>query len=96
MIWNRLNEFENYNAFEIMKITLKTVLIIVLGTCKTVSRKPCINREDKSMSSKFSYASIVLTRKMKLLEFVMPPYIYQYYFLKILFLNVHLLLRGSP
>ena len=59
--WIKLNVFEMFNKFEIpnefefMKITLKTVLRIFLRTCKTVSRKLCINREDKSKTSQFSY-----------------------------------------
>ena len=34
--WMRLNEFEMLNQFELMKITMKTVLIIVIRTCKTM------------------------------------------------------------
>ena len=37
-----------------MKRTLKTVLSIVLRTCKTLSRKPCMNRESTNkVSNKF-------------------------------------------
>ena len=42
-----------------------------------MSRKPCINREDNSKSSQFSYTVIVIVRTMKLLEVVTLPYIYQ-------------------
>ena len=65
------------NGFETMKRTLKTFLIIVMRTCKTLSRKPCINREDKSKRSQLSYTYIVVTITMKFLEFVIPAYIYQ-------------------
>ena len=60
------------------KRTLRTVLIIVLRTCITVSRKPCINREDNIKISQFSYKAIVVTRTMSLLVFVTPQYIYQF------------------
>ena len=64
------------NEFEMVKILLKTVLAIFLKTCKTVSIKPCINREDKSNSSQFSYTDIFLTKTMKFLEVLTPPSIY--------------------
>ena len=57
---------------------MKTVLIIILRSCETVSRKLCINREYKSESSQFSHTFIVVARTMKFLEVVTPPYIYQY------------------
>ena len=60
----------------IMKRQLKTVLIIFLRTCKTVSRKPYINIEINSRISKFSYKFIVVKRKIKLLAVVTPPDIY--------------------
>ena len=60
-----------------MKITVKTVLWIVLITCKTVSRKPCINREDNIKISQFNYTAIVLIITMKLLSVVTSPSIYQ-------------------
>ena len=75
MIWTRLNEFEMFNEFKMMKITLKTVLIIVLRACKTVSIKPCINREDKSTISPISYVAIFVTSTVKFLVVVTPPYI---------------------
>ena len=59
-----------------MKTTLKTVLVIFLKTCKTMSIKPCINRQDKSYRSQFVYTDIVVTRLMKLPEVVTPSYIY--------------------
>ena len=37
------------------KITLKTGILIVLRTCKTVSRKPCKNREYNSDILQCSY-----------------------------------------
>ena len=40
-----------FNGFSMMKITLKTVIIVALRTCKIVSIKPCINREDKIRTS---------------------------------------------
>ena len=65
-----------FNDFELTKRTLKTFLIIFLRTCKTVSRKICINREDKSKSSQFSYIDIVVTIKMKFLAVVTLPSIH--------------------
>ena len=59
-----------------MKRKLITVLIIFLRTCKTVSIKPCINREDKRKSSKFSYKVIVVTQTMKFLAVVKTHSIY--------------------
>ena len=59
-----------------MKITLKTVIRIVVITCKTVSRKSCINREDNIKRSQFSYIDIVVTRIMKFLSVVIPTSIY--------------------
>ena len=44
--------------FRMTKRAVKTVLENIV---KTVSRKPCINRESKSRSSKFSYTVIVVT-----------------------------------
>ena len=57
---------------------IETVMRIVLRTCKTVSIKPCINREYNSKISYFSYIVIVVSRIMKFLEVVTPPYIDQY------------------
>ena len=76
MSWIKLNEFEIFNQFELMKITLKNVLRIVLRTCKTVSRKPCINIEDKNESPQFSYTYIVEIITWKLLAVVTLPSIY--------------------
>ena len=59
-----------------MKITLKTVIRIVVITCKTVSRKSCINREDNIKRSQLSYIDIGVTRIMKFLSVVIPPSIY--------------------
>ena len=67
-----------FNWFEIMKIKLKTVLMVVLIICKTVSIKPYINREDQSEISQFSYTTIVVTITMQFLTVVTPPSIYQY------------------
>ena len=61
-----------------MKITLKNVLKFCMIKCETVSRKPCINIEDKSKSSQFSYKSIVVTIKIQFLSVVTPPYIYHF------------------
>ena len=58
------------------KRTLKTVLRMVLRTCKTVSIRQCINREAKSKSSQFSYSVAVYERTMKFLVVVTSPYIY--------------------
>ena len=58
-----------------MKRTLKTVLRMVMRTYKTVSIKPCINREDKSTISPISYVAIFVTRTVKFLVVVTPPYI---------------------
>ena len=44
---------------------------------KTVSRQPCVNRESKIRMSQFSYTVIVVPIKMKFLEIVTPPSIYQ-------------------
>ena len=60
-----------------MKIKLKTVLRIVLRTCKTVSINPCISREDNSKITQCSYKSIVVTKTMKFLAIVTPLSIYQ-------------------
>ena len=49
----------------------------VLRKFKTLSVKPCINREDNSKRSQFSYTFIVVEITMKFLAFVNPPYIYQ-------------------
>ena len=49
-----------FNEFEMMKRRLKTVLRIDLITCKTVPRKPCINREDNSKISQVSYTVVVI------------------------------------
>ena len=59
-----------------MKRKLETVLSIFLRTCKTVSRKLFINSQDRSKISQFIYTFIVVTRTMKLLEFVTPPSIF--------------------
>ena len=67
-----------FNGFEMLRRTLKTVLRIFLRTCKTVSIKTFINREDKSKRSKFSYTAIVETRTTNFLEVVTPPSIYHY------------------
>ena len=48
-----------------------------MKTCKTVSIKPCINREDKSKSLTFSYIVTVVVRKIMFLSVLTPPYIYQ-------------------
>ena len=60
-----------------LKIILKTVLIIVLMTFKTVSIKQCINIEDKSKISQFSYTVIVVSLTIKFLAVVTLPYIYK-------------------
>ena len=65
-----------FNDFELMKTTLKTVLRIVLRTCKTVSRRPFINREAKIKISQFSYLVTVVEITMEFLSVVTPPYIY--------------------
>ena len=65
-----------FNKFEMMKITLKTVLRIFLRKFKTVSRKSCINRSYKSKSSQFSYTVIVVARTMKYLSVVTSLSIY--------------------
>ena len=57
-----------FNGFEILKRTLKNVLIIVLRTCETVPRKPCINREYNIKISQSSYTAIFVAITMKLLE----------------------------
>ena len=59
-----------------MKGILKTFLIIVLRTYKTVPRKPCINREDKRKISHFSFSVTDVERTIKLLAVVIPTYIY--------------------
>ena len=41
-----------------------------------MSRKPCINREDKRNIPQFSYTVIVVTRTMKFLAVVTPKSIY--------------------
>ena len=50
-----------------MKVTLKTVLRIFLRTYKTLSRKPCITRENMSNISQLSYTVIVVAIKVNLL-----------------------------
>ena len=72
MIWTQLNEFEMFNEFEMMKITLKTVIRIVVITCKTVSRKSCINREDNINISQFNFTVMVVTKIMKFLSVITP------------------------
>ena len=62
-----------------IKRKLEKILRIFLRTCKTVLRKPCINREDKSECSQFNYTVIVLTRTMKFLSVVTPPSVYQFH-----------------
>ena len=76
MIWTQLNEFEMFNEFEMMKRTLKTFIRIVLRTCKTVPRKPCINREANIKSSQFIYSVTVVERTTEFLAVVTPPSIY--------------------
>ena len=76
LIWTWPNEFENFNEFEMMKITLNCFPRIVPIKCKKLSRKLCINREDKGKISQFSYKSIVITRTTKFLEVLTPSYIY--------------------
>ena len=56
-----------------IKRTLITVPIIVLIKCKTVSRKPCINREDKSERSQFIFTDILVTRTTYFVVVVAPP-----------------------
>ena len=58
------------------EITLKTVLRIFMWICKTVIRKPYINREDKIKIYQFSYTVIVATRTTKFLEVVTLTYFY--------------------
>ena len=65
-----------FNDFEMTKRTLNFFLRIFLRTCKTVSRKPCMNREDKSKITHFSYTFILIKVTTKLPEVVIPPYIY--------------------
>ena len=60
-----------------IKRILKNVLRIVLIILKTVSRKPCINIENKSKSSQFICTVIVVKRTTKFLSVVTPSYIYQ-------------------
>ena len=73
-----------FNEFEMMKITLKNVLGIVMRTWKTVSIKPCINREDKIMSSQFRYADIAVIIRMNFLSVVkLTPIYYGWYTQKI-------------
>ena len=43
-----------------------------------VSRKPSINREDKSKSSKFIYSVIIFAITMNLLSVITPPTIYHF------------------
>ena len=43
---------------------------------KTVSIKPCINREYKIKSSQFGYIVIGISMTMNFLAVVTPPYIY--------------------
>ena len=76
LIWNRLNEFEMFNEFEMTKRKLQTVLRTILRTCKTVLKNPCIIREDKNNISKFIYTDIVVTRTTRFLEVVTPKSIY--------------------
>ena len=66
-----------FNEFEMTKMNLKNVLRMFLRTYKTVSIKPCKNREDKSKISQFSYTVIFVTIPTKFLEVVTPPSIYQ-------------------
>ena len=49
---------------------------LFLRTCKTVSRKPCINRVDKMKISQFSYTTIVVTITMKFLAVLTTTSIY--------------------
>ena len=64
-----------FNDFEVMKIKLKYVRSIFMRICKSLSRKPCINRAYTSKSSYFSYTYIVVTRTIKFLSVITPPYI---------------------
>ena len=59
-----------------MKITLKPVLVIVLRTCKTVSRKLCINREDSRKISQFSYTVIVVEISIKFIAALSSSFIH--------------------
>ena len=63
-----------------MKITLKTVIIIVLIICKSVSGKPCINRKYNIDSSLSSYSVTIVEWKMNFLAVVTPPSIYRGWF----------------
>ena len=60
-----------------MKKTMKTDLKTFQRTCKTVSRKICINRLDKIKISNFSCTCLVIKRTMKFLSVVTQTYIYQ-------------------
>ena len=65
-----------FNEFEMKKIILKTFLRIVLITCKTVSIRPFINREDNIKSSQFRYKCIAVTRTIKFTAVETTPSIY--------------------
>ena len=62
-----------------MKITLKTVISIFLGTCKTVPIIPCINRKADIKTSQFSYSVTAVGKTIKFLSVVTPPSIYHLY-----------------
>ena len=76
------------NNFEMMKRTLKNVLRTALKTCKSVSRKPCINREDESERSQFIYTAIFVIIKMNLLAVITQPSIYQLQTIFILYMSI--------
>ena len=48
-----------FNKFEMIKRTPKTVLGIVIRSCKTVSIKPFVRKEYKRDIPQFSYTYIV-------------------------------------
>ena len=55
-----------------MKRTLKTVPIIVMRTCTTLSMNSHINREYNRRISQFSYTDIFVTITVKFLSVVTP------------------------
>ena len=59
-----------------MKRKLKTVLRIVMRSCKIVSKKQCINREANIRISQFNYSVNIVEIKKKFIAVVTPPYIY--------------------
>ena len=78
LICTRLNKFEIFNEFEMMKITMKFFLRVILRKCKTVSRKLYINGEYNIYISQFIYTDMFVTRTMKFPEVVILPSIYQF------------------